>query len=173
MRANNLLKIFFPMLILCGCRMDAPIPAVENFELARYMGKWFEYARMPNWFEKDMTDVSVEYSIMPDGRVKVVNSGYRNGKLKSITGVAEYTGKDGSGELKVSFFRPFYSPYRIIKLPADYRYSVVVSGKNYLWILSREKTLTPEDRQEITVFLQKNGYDTGKLIIRESTVTGR
>lgn len=159
------LMAFLPAFIFSGCRTENDIPAVSKFELSNYMGRWYECARLPNWFEKDMTNVSAEYSLMDDGSVKVVNSGYKNGKLKTITGKAKYAGKNSSGELKVSFFRPFYSPYRIIKLAPDYRYSVVCSGgRKYLWVLARSEKIAPEDWQEIMDFLHENNFETGKLI---------
>lgn len=163
------LMAFLPAFIFSGCRTENDIPAVSKFELSNYMGRWYECARLPNWFEKDMTNVSAEYSLMDDGSVKVVNSGYKNGKLKTITGKAKYAGKNFSGELKVSFFRPFYSPYRIIKLAPDYRYSVVMGDSpEYLWILSRTPHLDPADLQEIIAFLETHGFPVNKLIFSQT-----
>ena len=129
------------------------------------MGKWYEFARMPNWFEKNMVNVTALYFLNPDGRIKVVNRGEKDGRTKEITGWARPAGKGSSGNLEVSFFRPFYSPYIVIKLAPDYSYSVVSGrGREYLWILSRTPELPSDVMDEILVFLRARGYDTSRLI---------
>ena len=156
--------------VLTGCVNDttSSIPAVTNLDVPRYLGKWYEYARLPNLFEKDMTKVSAIYSMRDDGNIKVVNCGYKDEKQKCITGIAKKADKSNSGELKVSFFRPFYSRYRIIKLAPDYSWAVVTGKqKKYLWILSRTKNITPEAEKEIFTFLKQNGYPLEKLIFAQ------
>ena len=160
-------KYFFvPVLLLfAGCSGSVKIPAVTGFDAERYMGTWYEVARLPNRFEKGMTGVIAVYSLRPDGRVDVVNSGVKDGVKKSVTGVAYLAGKTGEGLLKVSFFRPFYGPYRIIKLSPDYRYSVVTGADpSYLWILARERELSERDLDEILTFLRARGFAVEKLI---------
>lgn len=161
-------NFWLPLLFaLTGCigNPTTDIPAVKNFNAEKYMGKWYEYARLPNRFEDGMTDVQTEYSPAKNGMIKVVNRGIKNNRQKEISGWAKFAGKNNEGELLVSFFRPFYSSYRIIKLAPDYRYSIVCgSDRKYLWILSREKNLTETDKQEIMEFLKKHQFPTEKLI---------
>ncbi len=162
-------KIGFFMLLatwLAGCGVSETIPAVENFELARYLGKWYEIARTPNYFERGLSRVTAEYSRDEGGEVKVVNSGVaENGKIKSITGRARFAGKTDVGELKVSFFGPFFSAYRIVKLAVDYRYAVVVgSDLDYVWVLARSPQLAPDDWREIAAFLRTWRISPEKLI---------
>ncbi|MBQ4314338.1 MAG: lipocalin family protein [Lentisphaeria bacterium] len=150
-----------------GCVNDSSmdIPAVTNFDVRKYMGKWYEIARLPNSFEKGMSQVTAEYTLKSDGKVKVVNCGIKNSVRTCVTGVAEFADSSGTGELKVSFFRPFYSRYRIIKLAADYSYAVVTgSDKKYLWILAREKHLPNDVLQKLLDYLNDNKYPVEKLI---------
>lgn len=148
-----------------ACENTNSIPAVSDFQIERYMGKWYETARLPNWFERGMDKVTAEYSLNEDGTVKVVNSGFRDGEVSSVSGIARFAGEKDTGELEVSFFRPFYSPYRIIYLTPDYSYSVVTgSDPDYLWILAREPEMDDRYKDEIFVFLEQNGFDTKELI---------
>ena len=162
---ENVLFWLLPALFLTGCVTDRSIPAVENFDLKQYMGTWYEIARLPNRFERGMTRVSAEYSLLPSGEVKVVNSGIRNDRKKSVNGIARISGKRKGGELEVSFFKPFFSSYRVIKLGDDYRYSIVQgSSRQKLWILARSKKLSPEDCAEIKTFLLQHNIPPDKLI---------
>ena len=133
---ENILFWLLPVLLLSGCASDRSIPAVEGLNLKQYMGTWYEIARLPNRFERGMSGVSADYSLLPGGEVKVVNRGTKNDHKKSITGVARTRSKSGSGELEVSFFKPFFNSYRIIKLGPDYRYSIVMGrNRQMLWVL--------------------------------------
>lgn len=148
-----------------GCSSVPEIPAVHGFELHKYLGKWYEISRLPNWFERGMSEVTADYFLLEDGSVRVINRGIKNGREKSISGYARFAGKSDVGELEVSFFRPFYSPYRIIKLASDYRYSVVTDRDgDYLWVLSRTPQLPQEDMDEILRFLSAHGFETERLI---------
>ena len=153
------------LLLFAGCSESVKIPAVTGFDATRYMGTWYEIARLPNRFEKGMTEVSATYSPRPDGGIAVVNSGLKDGVRKTVTGVAYPAGKKGEGLLKVSFFRPFYGAYRIIKLAPDYRYSVVTgSDPSYLWILARERELSERELDEIMTFLRARDFAVERLL---------
>ena len=155
------------LLVACACRqkMDQSLPPVRDFQIARYMGLWYETARTPNPFEKGMVSVTAFYSLKGNGTVQVENRGIRNGKFHRIRGIAKVRSKPDEGDLLVSFFRPFYSLYRIVLLGKEYQYSVVMSsGGKYLWILSREKELSPADRAEILAFLKGNFPAADSLI---------
>jgi len=157
-------------LLLGGCtsyETTGNIPAVRNFELSGYLGKWYEIARLPHSFEKGMSRVSAEYTAESDGTVRVVNSGEKNGVRKEIRGIAKWSGeKTRTGELRVSFFRPFYGNYRIIHLSPDYTLAIVTSSeKNYLWILARKPEIPQSVLQDCLRRIKAWGFDTEKLIV--------
>ena len=164
-------KTFIPALLaglLAGCAAStADIPAVKDLELDRYLGTWYEIARLPHRFERGLDFVRAEYSLDPDGSVKVVNSGFRNGEARTAVGraVLKHPGaKPLTGELRVSFFRPFYADYRIIELDPEYRCAVVTgSTRDYLWILSREPAMAKEQLAAILERLKKLGFAVEKL----------
>ncbi len=154
--------------LLSGCAASTKeIPAVGNFDVPRYMGKWYEIARLPQSFERDLDYVTANYTLREDGRVRVLNQGKRSGKPARAEGVAKLKHPDArpvTGELRVSFFGPFYGDYKIIELPEDYRYAVVTSGtKEYLWILSRSPQMPREQLAGITARLKALGFATEKL----------
>ncbi len=157
-------------LFFTGCHRaesTADIPAVTSFELERYLGIWHEAARMPHAFERDMTHVTAEYRKQPDGTIQVLNRGIRKGKKKEVSGIARQK-VPGSGELEVSFFRPFYGAYRIIALAQDYSAALVTSGtRDYAWILVREPRLAKKYLTEYTALLKQRNFDTGKLVYPE------
>ncbi len=153
---------------LCSCHPSTKeIQAVQNFDPERYMGKWYEIARLPQWFERNMDYVTASYSLNGDGTVKVVNQGIRQGEAKQTEGVARLKNADAqpaTGELSVSFFRPFYADYRIIELAPDYSCAVVTgSGKDSLWILARQPQIPQKNLQEILDRLQKQGFEIRNL----------
>ena len=152
---------------LCGCvsgKASKSPRAVENFDVARYMGSWYEIARLPQWFERNMNAVKAEYTLQPDGTVKIVNSGVKNGELKRVEGVARFKGWKMIGSLEVTFDRHFYSDYRIIRLAPDYHYAIVTGKKkDSLWILSRTPQLPQAELDEILAFLIGQDYDISRL----------
>ena len=164
------LTLLWGLCLIPGCfsdsETDPALPPVPDFDLTRYMGKWYEIARTPNPFEKGMHSVTAVYMLKSNGRVEVLNQGICNGKVKTIRGIAKMrSAGTGKGDLYVSFFRPFYSLYRIVLLGKEYQYSVVISrGGKYLWVLSRTKELSPEDRKTILAFLQEKGFPVHALI---------
>lgn len=139
---------------------------VEEFDLSRYLGKWYEIARFDHSFERGMQNVTAEYSLRDDGKVSVFNSGWKGEKFKLAEGKAKYPDpKNDPGHLRVSFFLFFYSDYNVMLLDNDYSVALVGSrSPNYFWILSR----TPEVDQEVLDILleeaQNRGYDVSKLI---------
>ena len=157
--------------LLCIC--TAAICQVNNstitsFDLDRYLGKWYEIARYDHTFERDLVGTTAEYSLRDDGKIKVLNSGHLktlDGPYKESVGKAKPNKNGKPGQLRVSFFGPFYGDYNILELAPDYSYSVVGSSSpKYLWILSRTPQLAPEVLNKIVKNLQQRGYDTDKLI---------
>ena len=150
----------------CASKPVPTLPVVDNFELERYLGKWYEIARLPNYFEDGLSEVTAEYTRHPDGTIEVVNRGRKAGKVRQISGRVRLDAAfPGTGALEVSFFLPFYQPYRIVKLADDYRFSVVTGATaKYLWVLSRTPKLSEADGREIASFLRTAGIDGTQLI---------
>lgn len=159
----------------CGNGKNAHLKPVQDFKVEKYMGVWYEAARYPNPFEKGMSQVTAAYSLRKDGKILVVNQGLYKGRIRKIRGVAKFnSAQKNTGELLVSFFRPFYGPYRIVLLGKDYEYSVVVSPRrNYLWILSRTKVLSPEAKKEILAFMKEKFLPEERLIWDYSSVENK
>lgn len=153
--------------LLGGCRSAGntdSLPAVSPFSAARYAGTWHEIARLPHSFERGLVEVTAEYTLRPDGKIEVVNSGFRNGKKQSIRGFAVFKGRADVGELRVCFFWPFYGGYKIVWLEPDYSAAIVTSSTmDYLWILSRTPELPEERLQEYVRKIRDWGFQTGKL----------
>ena len=151
-------------------KSSANLEPVRNFELERYLGKWYEIGRFDFKWEKNLKNVTAEYSLNKNGTVKVVNSGYDyvSKKQKQSVGKAKFAGNKNSGSLKVSFFGPFYSDYKIIALDKEYKYALVAGeNKNLLWILSRTKTI-PADVKESYIQIALNaGYDLSGFVWTE------
>ncbi|MDT4292283.1 lipocalin family protein [Methylomonas sp. MO1] len=155
--------------LLCACTgIPDGVKVIDGFELERYLGTWYEIARLDHSFERGLTDISAEYSLRDDGGVKVLNSGYdaEQGQRKIAEGKAYFIDKPDIGRLKVSFFGPFYGAYNIIELDkTGYRY-VMIAGpdRDYLWILARSPELPPSILQELIQQAKALGFATEKLI---------
>ncbi len=139
---------------------------VSGFDLNRYLGRWYEIARLPTSFEKDLVNVYATYSLRSDGKVKVVNEGYKktkSGKHKVATGKAKFAKSPDKGYLRVSFFGPFYGDYLIIELDPEYKYAMVASSHKYLWILSREPKIDAAMLDKLVQRAKELGFDTSRL----------
>ncbi len=138
---------------------------VSNLDVNRFMGSWYEIARYEHSFEKGMTHVKANYSLLPDGTIRVLNSGMKNGKKKEIEGKArKKKDSNSNSKLEVSFFLWFYSDYFVFELDDNYQYAVIGSSSDkYLWILSRTPQLPQSTINDLLVKIKKRGYDTSKL----------
>lgn len=138
------------------------LKTVDSVDLNRYLGTWYEVARKPNWFEDpNATNITANYSLN-NGNIVVRNEQFVNGTSNIAIGTA-YSEDSTNSKLKVSFFWPFYGDYRIIILDSEYKYSVVTDAYgDYLWILSRTKTL--ENLQDIIQQVQKLGVSMNNII---------
>lgn len=141
--------------------------AVKPFDKEKYLGKWYEIARMDFNFEKNLDNVTANYSAGEEGLIKVDNKGYDvvKNKWKQSFGKAISVKDPEEGRLKVSFFGPFYAGYNIIAIDEDYKYALV-AGDNlkYMWILAREKTIPDSVK---VAYLQKAkdlGYNINMLV---------
>ena len=158
-------------LLLTGC-LGVPDRAavVQDFSLERYLGTWYEIARLDHSFERGLSHVQAEYSMRKDGGVRVINTGYKDeeGAWDSAEGKAYFVEQANIGKLKVSFFGPFYGAYNIIELDPDYQYALVVGpDTDYLWILSRTPELDQDVRQRLLAKATALGFATDQLIYPE------
>jgi apolipoprotein D and lipocalin family protein len=141
--------------------------AVTPFDKNKYLGTWFEIARLDFKFEKNLDHVTATYSLNDDGSIKVANRGYDyiNKKWKQSIGKAKFASDHDMARLKVSFFGPFYAGYNIIAIDNDYQYALIAGNDlSYLWILSREKTIPENVKMDYLGKAKTLGYDTGKLV---------
>jgi len=141
---------------------------VKSLDLNRYLGTWYEIARFPHTFEKDLVWVTATYSLRDDGKIRVVNQGYRNspdGRLKKATGKAKIPDPDAPARLKVSFFLFFYSDYFVMELGDDYQYAMIGSkSPDYFWILSRTPQMKSETYEMLLARAEERGYDLSRLV---------
>lgn len=144
------------------------VTPVENFQLERYLGLWYEIARTDNRFERNLQNVTAEYSMIDDEAVRVRNRGYhtRKEKWSEVTGKAYQIGEPGTGQLKVTFFWPFYGGYNVFELDHDdYQYALVAGDSHdYLWILARTPSLPQTTIDALLEKAEQAGFDTGELI---------
>lgn len=168
------MKYVFPFLLILwlftGCMQpQPPLRTVDNVELDRYLGTWYEIARYEHFFERGCSDVSANYSLDEDGDLKVVNRCIKDGEPTEAKGTA-YSSNRNNTKLKVSFFWPFYGDYWVLILDDDYQYAVVGEpSREYLWILSRTPRLDEDIREAILKQLPELGYTTDKLIWTKQT----
>lgn len=143
------------------------VTAVSPFNKALYLGKWHEIARFDFKFERGLNNTTAEYSQRNDGKIKVLNRGYdyENQKWKEAEGKAKFVSNDTTAMLKVSFFGPFYSGYNVIAIDSEYKYALVCGESfDYLWILSREKSIPNNIKEEYVAKAEKLGFNTSNLL---------
>lgn len=149
--------------------------AVKNFESERYLGTWFEIARLDHSFERGLEQVSATYSMRDDGGIKVVNKGYsaEDKEWKEAVGKAYFVDDKNTGHLKVSFFGPFYGSYIIFKMDqVNYQYAFISSyNHEYLWLLSRTPQVSDEVKQDFINTAAEYGFSTDQLIFVEQMPT--
>ncbi|MEG3756081.1 lipocalin family protein [Psychromonas arctica] len=163
------LLLMVVILFQVGCTgMPEGMQAVKNFDSQRYLGTWYEIARLDHSFEEGLEQVTATYSMREDGGIKVVNKGYstENNQWKEATGKAYFVDDENTGHLKVSFFGPFYGSYIVFKMDqVDYQYAFISSyNDEYLWLLSRTPTISDEVKQDFINTAQQYGFKTEQLI---------
>ena len=152
-------------LVCAGCSSTQKInnTPVAALDLNRYLGDWYEIARFDHSFERGLEFCKANYALRQDGKIAVTNTGIKDGKSKTSNGKAKTT--DTPALLRVSFFGPFYSDYRVMMLDDNYQWALIGSkSAKYLWILSRTPELPKETLDTILTEAQRRGYDTYKLI---------
>ncbi len=144
------------------------IAPIEGFEVDRYLGKWYEIARLDHRFERGMTNVSAIYTKREDDGIAVVNRGFveKTGEWKSVAGKALFVEDPRKGSLKVSFFGPFYGGYHVLALDQQsYQYAMVCGpNRSYLWILARQRTLPAPTLSRLTEKARELGFAVDELI---------
>lgn len=151
----------------CAAGIPKGATAVQDFDSKKYLGKWYEIARMDFRFEKNLNNVTAEYSTKENGHIKVDNKGYDyvKDKQKQSIGEARFRGAENVGELKVSFFKPIWSGYNVIDIDENYQYALVAGDSlKYLWILSREKTIPEDVKQRFLQKARSIGYNVDELV---------
>ncbi|MBL8501787.1 MAG: lipocalin family protein [Nitrosomonas sp.] len=165
----RLLSLIFLCAVLSGC-LSIPhnVAPVDGFELNKYLGKWYEIARLDHSFERGLVNITAEYSLREDGGVKVVNKGFSTAenKWKEAEGKAYFVSDPQQGYLKVSFFGPFYGAYIVFELDKeDYQYTFVTSyDKSYLWLLARTPTVSDALLERFVRRATELGFESDKLI---------
>jgi len=141
--------------------------AVKPFDQQKYLGTWYEIARMDYKWERNLDNVTATYSLKENGDIKVDNKGhnFKKDKWEESTGKAKPAGDPAEGKLKVSFFGTFYAEYNVIAIDPDYKYALVAGeSTKYLWILSREKTIPESVKKKYLEKAEEIGYKTGELV---------
>lgn len=141
--------------------------AVKPFNINKYLGRWYEIARMDYFWERHISDVTATYSLKDDGSVKVDNRGYdyKTKEWKESIGKAKFVDKKDEAKLKVSFFGPFYAGYNVIAIDPEYKYALVVgSNLDYMWLLSREKSIPDQVKAHYLRLAEGIGYKTNMLV---------
>lgn len=155
-------------LLLGGCTgVPEGVQPVRGFDLERYLGTWYEIARLDHSFERGLTDVSAHYSRREDGGVRVLNRGWDPGKgaWKEAEGKAYFIGDPDVASLKVSFFGPFYGGYHVFALDPDYRWAMLSGpSRDYFWILARTPQLPDPVLQPLLAQARQAGFATEALI---------
>jgi apolipoprotein D and lipocalin family protein len=156
-------------LFISGCvTLPDGVTPVDGFMVERFLGKWYEVARLDHPFERGLTRVSAEYTVREDGGLRVVNRGYsaREYRWKQAVGKAYFVQDPRQGFLRVSFFGPFYGAYVVVDLDHEhYRYALVCGpDRSYLWILSRTPEMEADVRDRLVAKAAALGFDTSALI---------
>ena len=154
--------------LLAGCaQIPDGVEAVGGFDAERYLGTWYEVARLDHRFERGLDNITATYTARDDGGIDVLNRGFdrERGEWQEARGRAKFVGGRDQAMLKVSFFGPFYGGYNVVDLDPDYQLALVAGpNRDYLWVLARSPQ-PPRDAVERVVQKARDlGFDTGALI---------
>lgn len=162
-----IVSILVACMILSCSTIPEGLTPVQPFDKSRYLGKWYEIARLDFKFERNLINTTADYSLNKNGTIKVVNRGYdtTTNKWKTATGKAKFVKDENVAKLKVSFFGPFYSGYNVVALDNEYKYALVAGEDlKYLWILSRNTTLPEDVKKNYLELAESVGYKINELI---------
>jgi apolipoprotein D and lipocalin family protein len=154
--------------LVAGCaQIPDGLEAVDGFDKDRYLGKWYEVARLDHRFERGLQQVTATYDVREDGSIDVLNRGFdtAKGEWREARGKARFAGDPGTASLKVSFFGPFYGGYNVLDLDPDYQIALVAGPtRDYLWILARRPDPPREDVERLVRRAGELGFDTASLV---------
>lgn len=162
------IALLLSSLLLASClgRPDGVSP-VEQLDTQRYLGTWYEVARLDHSFERGLSNVTADYSMRDDGGLRVINRGYstEEGDWQQAEGRAYTVEEDQPGHLKVSFFGPFFGSYVVFELDPDYQYAFVAGNTtNYLWLLARTPSVSDALKTHFLQRAEKLGFEVDDLI---------
>lgn len=171
MTRSAALAMLMCLAVVACARIPDGVEPVTGFELDRYLGTWYEIARLDHSFERGLTNVTAEYRRRDGGGISVINRGYdvEKSEWSEADGKAFFVGDPDVGRLKVSFFGPFYGGYNIVELDKEnYRYSLVAGpDRSYLWLLARTPELDAATRDRLIAKAAELGFPTDELILVE------
>ena len=160
--------LFLALALLAGCgQIPDGVEAVGGFDAERYLGRWYEIARLDHRFERGLDSISATYTARADGGIDVLNRGYDRaaGEWREARGRARFVGPRDVAMLEVSFFGPFYGGYNVVALDPDYQLALVAGPtRNYLWILARQPDPPREAVERMVERARELGFDTDALI---------
>ena len=163
----NFFKLCSLATLLSGCTgIPEGITPVKPFELSRYLGTWYEIARLDHSFERGLSHIKANYALNTDGTVRVINSGLdeKTGEPRQVEGKAKFARGLDEGYLKVSFYGPFYGSYIVFELD-DYQHALVTSyNRDYLWLLARTPAISAEQQEALISKARALGFNTDELI---------
>jgi len=166
---RNALLVAMISVLFSACATGIPqgVTAVKGFDVQRYLGTWYEVARLDHSFERGLSNVTAEYSLRDDGDLRVINRGYNTNKQawQEAEGRAKFVETPDIGRLKVSFFGPFYGGYNIVTLDENYQYAMIVGNdRDFLWILSRTPVLDSAVQQRLVAQAKSLDFPVDQLI---------
>jgi len=172
MAVSPRLSIVVIVVLLSACLgLPDGVQPVGGFEEERYLGKWYEIARLDHSFERGLSKVSAEYSLRDDGGIRVINRGYSADEQdwQQAEGKAYFVGERDVGHLKVSFFGPFYGTYAVFELDRENYQYAFIAGNNtsYLWLLARTPTISDALKDQFISSVTALGFDSSQLIFVE------
>lgn len=157
--------------LIAGCgQIPDGLEAVDGFDKDRYLGKWYEIARLDHRFERGLEQVTATYGVREDGSIDVLNRGFdtAKGEWREARGKAKFAGDPGTAMLRVSFFGPFYGGYNVLDLDPDYQIALVAGPtREYLWILARRPDPPRDEVERLVRRAGEFGFDTASLIYVE------
>ncbi|MGM0951354.1 MAG: lipocalin family protein [Pseudomonadota bacterium] len=161
------------VLVLAGCTGTPDgIEPVTGFDKDRYLGTWYEIARLDHSFEEGLSQVTAEYTENDDGSIKVINRGYNKAEdeWQEADGRAVFVGESDEGHLKVSFFGPFYASYVVFSLDEDYSTAYITGyNRDYLWLMARTPEVSEQTLEQFKARAKAKGFDLEELIIVNQT----
>lgn len=168
MRLNLMVVL---LLFISACTtVPEGIDPVESFEVERYLGKWYEIARLDHGFERGLSQVTAEYTLRDDGGIRVINRGYSaaDDKWEQAEGKAYFVEDKNTAHLKVSFFGPFYGSYIVFELDPQYQYAFISGpSRDYLWLLARQPQVSDKLKSEFIAAAKAKGFAVDELIFVE------